>query len=109
MSIKVHPEFVPEQGLWCVDHGVQHWAERSLRELQSVLPKGCRIEGYYPNGYRPLSRPQTKPSGRPLLMHYQSAQQKLRGISIRNALAKVQAQPQQLQNLSKPKVDRVAV
>jgi len=45
----VHPIFYLDTKLWEVD-GVR---EPTLHALQSALPKGTRIEEYYPNGYNP--------------------------------------------------------
>ena len=49
----VHPEFVIEDRLWYAGE----LSAPTLRELKQKLPKGTRIEGYYPNGYGLITRP----------------------------------------------------
>lgn len=80
----VHPTFDLVNGVWFTDNGL---VAKSLRELKSLLPKGTRIEGYYPNGYVAV-RENDKKESRPT--RYFTAKSKAQTVFTRRLIQQQQ-------------------
>lgn len=72
----VHPFYNPTMGLWLTDNGVQ---AKSLAELQTKLGLKAKIEGYYPDGYKPPkdTTPQEKFARHPVITPPTNEQKRL--------------------------------
>lgn len=46
--MQIHPSYDPIASIWYTDDGLE---AKSLRQLQTMLPEGTEIVGYFPNGY----------------------------------------------------------
>ena len=47
--MRIHPEFDGRE--WRADFGGKIIRTKSLREMQKLVGRGTKIEGYYPDGY----------------------------------------------------------